>query len=39
MLGRSVTLDITKAKKELSYEPIYTVADGIDAYVRSIRNK
>lgn len=39
MLGRSLTLDITKAKSELSYEPLYTVADGIEAYVKYIRNK
>lgn len=38
MLGRSVTLDISKAEKELNYKPEISVADGIDAYVESIKS-
>lgn len=38
MLGRSVTLDISKAEKELHYKPEISVADGVKAYVESIKS-
>ncbi len=38
MLGRSVTLDISKAKKELNYQPTISVVDGVKRYVQSIKS-
>lgn len=33
MLGRSLTLDITTAQKELHYQPLVSVEEGMDHYV------
>lgn len=38
MLGRSLTLDISKAEEELNYQPEISVVDGVKTYVESIKS-
>ncbi len=38
LLAHSRTLNITKAKEELEYQPVITLHDAIDNYIRSLRS-